>query len=143
MCEPIKPETITLAEAMEQACHSIPNYDLTSLDCNPMQISLAASTAITLPTQTFQIRQPSEGRNIFLQGGSGEGSGGSLLGGFPGGRGGGEGGSSGGRPPIPAPVPAPATAAAAAPILNNNLCSLFGSTPPIFDGSHDKSDDFM
>jgi hypothetical protein len=131
--EPIEPETITLAEAMDCMEYTTPDHDY---DPGPVRIALV-STAITLPAQTFQVGQPGSG-NVFLQGSSGGRSGGGIPGGFPTGGGGGGGG---GGPPTP--TPAPAAAAAAAPAQNNDPRSLFGSAPPIFDGSRDKSDDFV
>jgi hypothetical protein len=85
---------------------------------------------------------------VFLQGSSGGGGstgtpenhpgsrGGSR--GRGGGRGGGGGGGRGGGPPMPAVA---AQAPAQGP--NNDPQSLFGSVPLIFDGSWDKSDNFM
>jgi hypothetical protein len=151
--EPIEPEPITLAEAMERMTQQTADYDFTLLDHEPMQISStsAVSTALTLPAQPFQVGQPSGG-NVFLQGssgGGGGGGGGSVPRGFPGGGGGGGGGGRGGggsgRPPMPAPTPVPATAAAAAPTPtpNNDPRSLFRSAPLIFNGSCNKSNDFM
>jgi hypothetical protein len=101
--------------------------------------------------QPFQVGH-SGGGNVFLQGSSGSGSrmgGGSVPRGFPGSRGGGggggRGGGGGGRPPAPAPAPAPAAAVAAAPAPtpNNDPQLLFGSAPSVFDGSQDKSNNFM
>jgi hypothetical protein len=139
-----------LAEAMERMSQQTVDYDLTHLDCKPMQISStsAVSTALTMPAQPFQVGQ-SSGGNVFLQGssGGGGGGGGSVPRGFLGGGGGGGGGEGGGGggPPMLAPAPVPTTAAAAAPTPapNNNPQSLFRSAPSIFDGSHNKSDDFM
>jgi hypothetical protein len=115
--EPIEPETITLAEAMDHMEYTTPDHDY---DPGPARIA-SVSTAVTIPTQTFQVGQPGSG-NVFLQGSSGGGGGGGIPGGFPtgggsrgGGGGGGGGGSRGGRGGPPAPAPVPAAAAAAAP----------------------------
>jgi hypothetical protein len=53
--EPIEPETITLAEAMERALHQTIDYNLTPLDHEPMEIfsTSVISTALTLPTKAF------------------------------------------------------------------------------------------
>jgi hypothetical protein len=55
--EPIEPETITLAEAMDQMMQQTADYDFTLLDHEPMQISStsAVSTTLTMPAQPFQV----------------------------------------------------------------------------------------
>jgi hypothetical protein len=54
--EPIEPETITLAEAMDHMEYTTPNYNLTRLDHDPGPTHIASvCTAVTIPTQTFQV----------------------------------------------------------------------------------------
>jgi hypothetical protein len=116
--EPIEPKTITLAEAMDHMEYTTPDYNLTGLDCNLGPTHIASiSTAVTIPAQTLQVRQPGSS-NIFLQGSSGGRESGGILGRFlTGGGGGGSGGGGGGGGGGPlAPAPAPA----AAPTQNND-----------------------